>query len=123
MRKVQRGHSSVEDFILDVALPLTPVMSKIWFERWSDSGLSCSETGGTTGAETDVARLVVPATAAFSTCASGGFMPHARHGGRGVCTFAVVGSKLDGTGFENVQIGHTQVAFLAGVVSGTGWWN
>ena len=36
-------------------------------------------------------------------------MPHARHGGNGVCAFAVVGSKLVGSGFENEHIGHIQV--------------
>lgn len=41
-------------------------------------------------------------------------MPHAMHGGSGVCTFAVAGSKLDGTGFENVQIVQTHVAVLGG---------
>ena len=35
-------------------------------------------------------------------------MPQARHGARGVLSFAVLGSKLDGTGFENEHIGHIQ---------------
>ena len=35
---------------------------------------------------------------------------------------AVIGSKLDGTGFENVQIGQTHVALLAGAGSGGGRW-
>lgn len=37
-------------------------------------------------------------------------MPQARHGANGVCTLAVAGSKLDGTGFEKLQIAQTQVA-------------
>jgi hypothetical protein len=60
------------------------------------------------------ARLVAFEMAAFSTWVNVGFMPHARQGGRGVWTFAVAGSKLDGTGFENVQIVQTHVAVLAG---------
>lgn len=44
-------------------------------------------------------------------------MPQARHGANGVCTVAVAGSKFDGTGFENVQIGQIQVAFFAGAGS------
>lgn len=61
--------------------------------------------------------------AAFRTCANGGFIPQARHGANGVCTVAVVGSKLDGTGFENVHIGQIQVALFAGAGSGGGRWN
>jgi len=40
-------------------------------------------------------------------------IPQARHGGRGVWIVAVAGSKFEGTGFENVQIGQTHVALLA----------
>ncbi len=43
-----------------------------------------------------------------------GLIPHARQGGRGVCAFAMEGSKLDGTGLEKLHIVHTQVAVLAG---------
>jgi hypothetical protein len=35
---------------------------------------------------------------------------------------AVWSKKLEGTGFENVQMGQTQVALLAGVGSGGGRW-
>jgi hypothetical protein len=35
---------------------------------------------------------------------------------------AVVGSKFEGTGFEKVQMGQTQVALLAGFDSGAGRW-
>lgn len=41
-------------------------------------------------------------------------MPHARHGGSGVCALAEAGSKLDGTGLEKLQMVHTHVAVLAG---------
>jgi hypothetical protein len=41
-------------------------------------------------------------------------MPHAKHGASGVFSSAVCGSKFDGTGFENVQIGQIHVAVLAG---------
>ena len=47
-------------------------------------------------------------------------MPHARHGGRGVCGPADVTSKFDGTGFEKVQIGHIQVALDTGGAA-AGW--
>jgi hypothetical protein len=52
--------------------------------------------------------------AALRTWVKVGLIPHARHGGSGVWTFAVAGSKLDGTGLENVQMVHTQVAVLGG---------
>jgi hypothetical protein len=58
-------------------------------------------------------RFAAAAIDAFSIVASGGLIPHARHGGSGVEAVAVAGSKLDGTGFEKEQIGHTQVTFTA----------
>lgn len=58
-------------------------------------------------------RLVALDMNAFNTCAKLGLMPQARHGGRGVWMFAVVGSKLDGTGLEKLQMVHTQVAEAA----------
>lgn len=58
------------------------------------------------------------AIAAFTTCTIGGLIPQARHGGMGVRE-AKAGSKLEGTGFEKEQIGHTQVA-LAGGGAGAG---
>jgi len=58
------------------------------------------------------------AMAALTTCTRGGLIPQARHGGNGVRSFAVLGSKLEGTGFENEQIGHIQVAF--GSLTGAG---
>ena len=66
--------------------------------------------GGSAGA----CRFDMAAMVALSTWTSGGLMPHARHGGRGVRAFAVVGSKLEGTGFEKEQMGHTQVALSGG---------
>ena len=42
-----------------------------------------------------------------------GLIPHALQGGRVVCVFAVVGSKLIGTGLEKLHIVQTQVAVLA----------
>lgn len=50
--------------------------------------------------------------AALRRVVKGGLMPHARHGGM-VVDAASAGSKLDGTGFANEQIGHTHVAVLA----------
>ncbi len=49
-------------------------------------------------------------------------MPQARHGGRGVCTVAAVGSKFACNGLEKVQMGHIQVALLMGAGSGGGRW-
>lgn len=54
-------------------------------------------------------RLALAVMAAFSTSAKGGFIPQARHGGNGNDSVAMVGSKLEGTGFENEQIGQTHV--------------
>jgi hypothetical protein len=58
--------------------------------------------------------------AAFSTWEKGGLMPHAKHGGKGVFVFAVAGSKFEGTGFENEQIGQIHVALLTGEGSDDG---
>lgn len=55
-------------------------------------------------------RFVAADMAALRIVASGGLMPHARHGGIEVDAVAVVASKFDGTGFENVQIEHIHVA-------------
>lgn len=67
-------------------------------------------------------RFVAFEIAAFRTSANGGFMPQAKHGGRGLCAFAVAGSKFAGTGFENEHIGHIHVAELVGEGSGLGKW-
>ena len=60
--------------------------------------------------------------AAFITSAKVGLIPHAKHGARGVRSFAVCGSKFDGTGFEKEHIVQIQVAVLAGDGSGVGRW-
>lgn len=44
--------------------------------------------------------LVTLLMAAFKRWVKAGFMPQARHGGKGVWALAEAGSKLDGTGFE-----------------------
>ena len=62
-------------------------------------------------------RLVAAVIAAFRTVVKGGLIPHARHGGRWVVAVAVAGSKFDGTGFENEQMGQIQVA-LTGLGDG-----
>lgn len=41
-------------------------------------------------------------------------MPQARQGGNGKASVAIVGSKLEGTGLENEQMGHTQVPTITG---------
>jgi len=61
----------------------------------------------------DACLLLSAAIAALTTWSSGGFIPHARHGGSGVCAFTAEGSKLEGTGFENEHIGQTHVALSA----------
>lgn len=53
--------------------------------------------------------------AAFNIKAKGGLMPHVRHGGIGNDSEATDGSKLEGTGFVNEQMGHIQ---LAGLIKG-----
>lgn len=60
------------------------------------------------------------AMAALTTCTSGGLIPQARHGGNGVCALAVAGSKFDGTGLENEQMGHIHVAFVSRAGAGDG---
>lgn len=45
-------------------------------------------------------------------------MPQAKQGGIGVDAVAVEGSKFEGTGFENEQMGQTQVALMALGVTG-----
>ena len=52
--------------------------------------------GGWKGPE----RRETAAMAAFRTCAKGGLIPHARHGGTGVWALAEAASKLDGMGLE-----------------------
>ncbi len=46
-------------------------------------------------------------------CVNVGLMPHAWHGGSGVYSFAALGMKDAGTGFEKLQMVQTQVAVLA----------
>lgn len=58
--------------------------------------------------------------AALVTCTSDGLMPHARQGGRGVCSFTKFGSKFDGTGFEKEHIGQIHVAVLSLAGAGEG---
>jgi len=55
-------------------------------------------------------RFDMAAIAALTTRTNGGFIPHARQGDKGVLAFAILGSKFDGTGFENEQIGQIHVA-------------
>lgn len=49
---------------------------------------------------------------------SSGLMPHARHGGSGVYSFAVDASKFEGTGLDSPQIVHIQVAFKSLIGAG-----
>lgn len=66
--------------------------------------------------EVELAVAAVEAVmAALRRVVKGGLMPQARHGGM-VVDAASAGSKLDGTGFANEQIGHTHVAVLASLL-------
>ena len=58
--------------------------------------------------------------AAFNTCGKEGFIPQLKQGRRGVCEFAVAGSKLGVTGLANEQITQTHVAFVDLVELGPG---
>ena len=59
-------------------------------------------------------RLAALDMTALRTCVSVGGMPQARQGGICVCALSDSGSKLDGTGFEKLQMEHTHVAAAAG---------
>lgn len=54
-------------------------------------------------------RFALAAIAAFRTRGKSGSMPHVRHGGSGNASVAMVGSKFEGTRFENEQIAQTQL--------------
>lgn len=78
--------------------------------------VACSGAGGgACGGAAD--RLDAFEMAAFSTCCKVGLIPQAKHGGSGVCAFAVVASKLVGTGLEKLHILQTQVAAVTFCVS------
>lgn len=107
---MHRGHAIVDsggtdgegDVLTGVPLPFTLICS-----GRVDSVVDCidPEFAGVPD------RLEAAAIAAFRTVANGGLIPQARHGGSGAEELAVAGSKLEGTGFENEQIGHIHVAF------------
>lgn len=59
--------------------------------------------------EPPAALFALAAMAAFRTCENSGLIPHVRHGGSGKASVAMVGSKLEGTGFEKAQIEQIQV--------------
>lgn len=65
---------------------------------------------GCGGLATAGSRFVTAEIAALRTVVKGGFIPHARHGGKFVDAVAVEGSKFDGTGFEKEHIEQIHVA-------------
>lgn len=67
-------------------------------------------------------RLAAADMAAFRTVVKGGLIPHARQGGTGVDAVAETGSKCEGTGLENVHIGHIHVAAVGGGRDGPWEW-
>lgn len=94
---VHRGHATEEPASASTDwLPLTGV------------------SAGCGGLATTGSRFVAADIAALRIVASGGLIPHAKHGGIFVDAVAVVASKFDGTGFENEQIEQIHVAL-------TGW--
>lgn len=70
----------------------------------------CLAEAGKDAAGFIIPRFVADAMAAFKITVSGGLIPQAKHGGSGVDVVAVEESKFEGTRFENVHIGQTQVA-------------
>ena len=64
-------------------------------------------------AEAD-ARLAFALIAAFNMVENEGWTPQVRQVGSGKLAFAVRGSKLEGTGFENEQIGQIHVPIDSG---------
>jgi hypothetical protein len=72
--------------------------------------------------EEDDCLFVVFNIEALRTCARAGLIPQSKHGGNGVRSLAVFGSKFDGTGLEWLQIVQIQVALLVGGGSGVGRW-
>ena len=77
-----------------------------------DCTIFCARAGDGAEVGKGGSRVVAALIAALRTVVNGGLMPHARQGGRCVAALAVAGSKLDGTGFENVQMGQIQVALM-----------
>lgn len=55
--------------------------------------------------------------AALRTKENGGLIPQARQGGNGKASVAIVGSKFEGTGLENEQMGHTHVPTTTGSIA------
>jgi hypothetical protein len=78
--------------------------------------------GDFTAASACAGRLIAFAMAALITSDHVGLIPQARHGGSGMDSGAVCGSKFEGTGFEKEQIGHIHVPVLFGAGSEVGRW-
>lgn len=79
----------------------------------SSVGISPFWILGFEGRGLGTSRLTAEEIAAFKRVASGGFIPHARHGDIGVDALAVAGSKEAGSVFENEHIGQIQVGLAA----------
>lgn len=94
---MQRGHDTEPLFSTEVPAEL-PLL-------WLVCGMDKAS-----GPDCVVPRWVAALIAALRTVVNGGLMPQARHGDRCVLAVAVAGSKFDGTGLENEQIGHIHVA-------------
>lgn len=111
-KKVHRGHSKPSDLAeaVTVSRDLNPA-SGLFRLRPVLCGLEGVGYGDwDIGLEAATCLLATFDIAALSMCGKAGFMPHARHDGSGVCAFAVVGSKLDGTGFGKLHMVQIHVA-------------
>lgn len=116
-KKVHRGHSKPSDLEeVDAGFrDLGPASRLLGLSDVKPISCGLERAGnGDWGIELELATclLVTLDIAALSMCVNAGFMPHARHDGKGVCAFAVVGSKLDGTGFGKLHIVQIHVAEL-----------
>lgn len=121
---MHRGHwkeASGSAVPLDPPPPVTDaaaVESLIRLAVSKDEASGCESGRGRDGsvvvAPLPCGRFAALEMTALRTWVSVGGMPHARHGGICVCAFNDSGSKLDGTGFEKLQMGQTHVAAAAG---------
>lgn len=116
MRKVHRGHwnEASGSELRDRTSPAGPRVDELSRLPENPEARLGRTGSGVCSAGPPGCLLVALDIIAFRTCVKVGLMPQARHGGRGVWALAVVGSKLEGTGFEKLQMVQTQVAVLAG---------
>ncbi len=104
---MQRGHWNPSDFAISVLAPCNVEFDS----KPPRSSDGCGN--GDWSVELEATCLLVTLEMeALSICVKAGLIPHARHGGKGVCALAVVGSKLDGRGFGKLHMVQIHVAEL-----------